>query len=89
MPSAAKSRHTVPYPTAFGLEAARALAVYNDIARDITDDLTNLVAKSLVLVEINGSIPRYRLLETTRAYALEKLAKSGELDGATHQHART
>jgi predicted ATPase/DNA-binding winged helix-turn-helix (wHTH) protein len=75
-------RRLAMFRGAFGLEAAKALAVYNDIARNITDDLTNLVAKSLVSVEINGAIPRYRLLETTRAYALEKLAESGELDDA-------
>ena len=48
------------------------------------DGATNLVAKSLVVVETVGSVTRYRLLETTRAYALEK---PGELDATARRHA--
>ena len=40
--------------------------------------LSNLVAKSLVSTAADGTITRYRLLDTTRAYALEKLVDSGE-----------
>ena len=80
-------RRLAVFRGAFGFESARALALYNDNARDITDDLMNLVAKSLVSVEINGGSPRYRLLQTTRAYAREKLAESGEFDGVAHHHA--
>jgi hypothetical protein len=36
---------------------------------------------------IGGSLTRYRLLETTRAYALEKLAQNGELDAVARRHA--
>ena len=32
-------------------------------------------------------VTRYRLLETTRAYALEKLAESGELEQVARRHA--
>jgi predicted ATPase len=49
--------------------------------------LANLVAKSLVTVEVGSVIARYRLHETTRAYALEKLAESGELDQVARHHA--
>ena len=48
------------------------------------DGATDLVAKSLVVVEMVGSVTRYRLLETTRAYALEK---PGELDATARRHA--
>ena len=41
------------------------------------DHLGALVDKSLVLAE-GDPVPRYRLLETTRAYALERLAEAGE-----------
>jgi len=71
----------------FGLDAARAVAADEGLSSDVTDDLANLVAKSLVSAEINGSIPRYRLFETTRAYALEKLAESGEVDAAARRYA--
>ena len=55
--------------------------------RLMSSTLANLVAKSLVMADIGGSLTRYRLLETTRAYALEKLAESGELDAVARRHA--
>jgi predicted ATPase len=65
----------------FTLEAASAVvAVATLDAPDVLDSVANLVAKSLVVVEGAGAVARYRLLETTRAYALEKLTESGELD---------
>lgn len=44
----------------------------------VLDALMSLTAKSLVAIENDGGRPRYRLLETTRAYAQEKLAEAGE-----------
>ncbi|MBB3261673.1 putative ATPase/DNA-binding winged helix-turn-helix (wHTH) protein [Paraburkholderia bannensis] len=41
--------------------------------------ITDLVAKSLVNVEFEGAAARYRLSESTRAYALERLKAEGEL----------
>ncbi len=43
------------------------------------DLLAALVAKSLVVVDTTSDETRYRLLDTTRLYAGEKLAASGEL----------
>ena len=40
----------------------------------------HLVAKSLIAADVGGALQRYRLLETTPAYALEKLAASGQLE---------
>jgi predicted ATPase len=40
-----------------------------------------------VVVERAGDVTRCRLLETTRAYALEKLADAGGLDRVAHRHA--
>ena len=72
----------------FGLEAAAAVATGPEIARsEVVEVLSNLVAKSLVLTESNGRTERYRLLDTTRAYALEKLAEIGELDAVARRHA--
>ena len=65
----------------FTLEAAQQVA--NDERIDAwaaLDHLGALVDKSLVLAE-GDPVPRYRLLETTRAYALERLAEAGR-DGA-------
>ena len=53
----------------------------------VLDALNGLVDKSLVVVE-SGEPPRYRLLETTRAYSLEKLAEHGELTEMQRRHAR-
>ena len=46
-----------------------------------------LVNKSLVIVE-PGDPPRYRLLESARAYALEQEAAAGETDAMRAAHAR-
>jgi predicted ATPase/DNA-binding winged helix-turn-helix (wHTH) protein len=48
--------------------------------------LGTLVDKSLVVAD-GGDEPRYRLLETTRAYALEQLAAAGETAQWTRRHA--
>src|SRR5438105_3518984 len=72
----------------FTLEAASAVATAAGLdAPEVVDSVTNLAAKSLVVVEVAGAVTRYRLLETTRAYALEKLTKSGELDQVARRHA--
>ena len=65
----------------FDLDAAQAVAGGGDVERyQVLDLLTLLVDKSLVVVENTGGRTRYRLLETVRQYALEKLAESGEAD---------
>jgi predicted ATPase len=72
----------------FAFEAACAVVASRELPQSaVVDGLSNLVAKSLVLTESNGRTGRYRLLDTTRAYALEKLAQSGELDAVTRRHA--
>ena len=72
----------------FRLEAAGAVATAADLdAAAVVDSVTNLAAKSLVVVEAAGAVTRYRLLETMRAYALEKLTESGELDHVARRHA--
>jgi predicted ATPase/DNA-binding winged helix-turn-helix (wHTH) protein len=45
----------------------------------ILDTLTSLVDKSLVVAETGGPEARYRLPESTRDYALQKLEAAGEL----------
>jgi predicted ATPase/DNA-binding winged helix-turn-helix (wHTH) protein len=52
------------------------------------DILARLVEKSLVSPIINDANVRYRLLETTRAYALGKLSKADETDMVAERHAR-
>src|SRR5439155_25859871 len=72
----------------FGLEAARDVAASVDVsAEDVVDAVAGLVTKSLVSADVAGAVPQYRLLETTRAYALEKVADSREFDQFARRHA--
>jgi hypothetical protein len=72
----------------FTLAAGRAVVTdTNTAGPDVVHHLANLVAKSLVVADIGGSLTRYRLLDTTRAYALEKLVQNGELDAIARRHA--
>jgi hypothetical protein len=66
---------------AFSLEAASTVAASPKLAPlEVVDGLSNLAAKSLVAAEVEGPVARYRLLDTTPAYAREKLVQSGEFD---------
>ncbi|MBR7833963.1 winged helix-turn-helix domain-containing protein [Actinospica durhamensis] len=63
-------------------------------AVDVLDLIDRLVSKSLVLAEAvrtpdggDGGM-RYRLLETIREYALERLEERGELDAVRARHSR-
>jgi len=51
------------------------------------DLLGSLTDKSLVVADTSGERERYRLLESTAAYALEKLGASGERDALARRHA--
>src|SRR5215472_2627174 len=50
--------------------------------------IANLAAKSLLVVNLETPVPTYRLLETTRAYALQKLEEGGERMAYARRHAR-
>ena len=53
---------------------------------DVFDVLSSLVDKSLVLAEPAGDSVRYRLLESTRIYALVKLSDAGERELLADRH---
>jgi predicted ATPase/class 3 adenylate cyclase len=55
-------------------------------AEDVLDLLTQLVDKSFVLAEGQGGEQRYRLLETVRQYAAEKLFDAGEVAQVRARH---
>jgi predicted ATPase len=72
----------------FRLDAATAVAASPELeVTDVIEALASLVAKSLVVAEVEGGVARYRLLDTTRAYALEKLDESGEREQLSRHHA--
>jgi predicted ATPase/DNA-binding winged helix-turn-helix (wHTH) protein len=69
------------FAAGFTLEAASAvMRDQGHTAPDVLDEIANLVAKSLVASDGPTPSGRWRLLETTRAYAREKLAESGETE---------
>ena len=73
----------------FSLEAAQHLVADETADQwSSVDRLASLVDKSLVLVEPTLT-PRYRLLESNRALALEHLAREGKLSAARSKHAQT
>jgi predicted ATPase/DNA-binding winged helix-turn-helix (wHTH) protein len=73
----------------FSVAAAVAVAATESITPDdIFINVANLVAKSLVVADRTGNVTRHRLLDTTRAYALEKLEHSGEAEQIRRRHAR-
>jgi predicted ATPase/DNA-binding winged helix-turn-helix (wHTH) protein len=73
---------------AFTLEAATAVAADDNIdGARVVDAVAVLVAKSLLSANAGDTMTRYRLLDTTRAYALTKLVDAGEADATAQRHA--
>ncbi|KGT73212.1 hypothetical protein MA20_45855 [Bradyrhizobium japonicum] len=72
----------------FSLEAACTVAEQEGIDRsEIEGTVANLVNKSLIVAWPSYRRMLYRLLDTTRSYALEKLAASGEHNSMAARHA--
>ncbi len=71
----------------FDLDAAVAVCGGEGVQRyQVLDQLTLLVDKSLVQADNIAERARYRMLETIRAYAVEKLTESGEADTVRRRH---
>ena len=71
----------------FDLVAAQEVCSGEGLPRhQILDQLTLLVDKSLVVAETVSGRTRYRLLETVRQYAMEKLGASGEAEAVRDRH---
>ena len=72
----------------FSLEEACAVSVEPTITiAELPSYIGNLVDKSLVSSDATTKDTRYRLLETTRVYALERLIASDELNRIARRHA--
>jgi predicted ATPase/DNA-binding winged helix-turn-helix (wHTH) protein len=72
----------------FSLEGARHVAGEQGFGNEeIFDAIAGLVQKSLITTRIDQGEPQYRLLDTTRTYALGKLEEHGELDVISLRHA--
>jgi predicted ATPase/DNA-binding winged helix-turn-helix (wHTH) protein len=71
----------------FTLETARQVAAGDVGADAVSDAVGGLFAKSLASNDMSGPVTRYRLLDTTRAYAAKKLEEAGERGFVRRFHA--
>jgi predicted ATPase/DNA-binding winged helix-turn-helix (wHTH) protein len=81
-------RRIAPFVGHFTLEGARHVA--GELGADtgeIFDAIAGLVEKSLIATRVGETQAQYRLLDTTRAYALEKLEEHAEVDVVFRRHA--
>ena len=76
------------FRNAFCREAALEVAGDDLLSREeVLDGLANLSAKSLLVVSSENQAPIFRLLESARSYAGEKLDSNGEGDTTHRRHA--
>ena len=54
---------------------------------ELADGLDDLVRRSLVVADVRGDETRFRLLETLKLYALERLAEADETETVARRHA--
>jgi predicted ATPase/DNA-binding winged helix-turn-helix (wHTH) protein len=81
-------RRIAVFPGSFDLVSASAVATDADIsAADVLDGINNLSAKSLLTADVTGEQVLFRLLDTTRTYALEKLETCSESAAIGRRHA--
>ena len=79
-------RRLAVFPSSFTLDAAEAVVGPEDIDTDVVGSVLGLVDKSLV--QFDPEEGRYRLLETLRQFAADRLADSGETIPTRERHAR-
>jgi predicted ATPase/class 3 adenylate cyclase len=69
------------------LEAAEQVCAGEDISEDqVLDLLDSFVDKSLVIAEERSGITRYRMLESVREYARERLNEASDADSVRARH---
>src|SRR5229473_3280061 len=80
-------RRIAPFVGHFTVEGARYVAGELGVGTgEIFDAIAGLVEKSLIATRIDETQAQYRLLDTTRAYALEKLGEHAEVDVVVRRH---
>jgi predicted ATPase/DNA-binding winged helix-turn-helix (wHTH) protein len=81
-------RRIAVFAGSFTLDGAVAVAASDDIDESqVAEHVTALIKKSLVGVDMRRPTTRYHLLDTTRVYAREKLAESGDFGNTARRHA--
>jgi predicted ATPase/DNA-binding winged helix-turn-helix (wHTH) protein len=77
------------FPSTFDLDAATTVTRETDLdSVDVLDSVCALSEKSLLVAEFHGRSVQYRLLESSRAYALRKLADNGEQSAVEQRFVR-
>ncbi len=70
------------------LEAATSVCgIEGEDELDVIDLIASLARKSLLVAELAGNVQRYRLLESSRQYAKDKLKARGEQEEVARRHA--
>jgi predicted ATPase/DNA-binding winged helix-turn-helix (wHTH) protein len=83
-------RRIAVFSGGFDLASASAVAAGDGVsAADVFDGISNLAAKSLITADVTGEQVLFRLLDATRAYALEKLDACGETAAIRRRHAES
>jgi predicted ATPase len=82
-------RRLAVFSSGFELAAVEAVCARDGLAEnEVADVLARLVEKSLVTADDGSRERRYRLLETVRLYARERLDEAGETAALAERHAR-
>jgi predicted ATPase len=77
------------FQASFVMASAEAVCATQGLdAASVQERVSHLVEKSLLSVDLAMGQARYRLLESIRLYAIEKLAAAGELAAAQAAHAQ-
>jgi predicted ATPase/DNA-binding winged helix-turn-helix (wHTH) protein len=80
-------RHVSVFPAGFTLDAAGAVVRHTFYVAAVVDGIASLVGKSLLVLDSSASDSRWRLLDTIRAYAFDKLLENGEAERALRSRA--
>ncbi|MGW1341642.1 alpha/beta fold hydrolase [Kribbella sp. NPDC002412] len=88
-PERAVLRRLAPHPGGCTLAAAEAVCAGDDVpVAEVAELLSRLVDRSLVVRVDGTSGSRYRLLETVRAFCLQRLEEAGELETTRRRYER-
>jgi DNA-binding CsgD family transcriptional regulator len=78
-------RNVSVFSGGFDLQSVSAIVGADDV--DVLGQLDSLVGKSMVVAEHRGTETRYRLYETIRQFAEDRLAEASGLEGMRDRHA--
>ncbi|WP_433163716.1 alpha/beta fold hydrolase [Kribbella sp. CA-247076] len=88
-PERAVLRRLAPHPGGCTLAAAEAVCAGDDVpVAEVAELLSHLVDRSLVVRVDGTSGSRYRLLETVRAFCLQRLAEADEVETTRRRYER-